>query len=154
MSYPQRNGQQHNTRRPAGRPPVTGEPGRTAGLGRRGEHAMNDGSGGRGSGGRGGLVRRWRRRAGVLVIVAGLAMLAAGCSSGPSPSRASYTACLRQHGVTGAALASVPGMSSRTSSPTSMPTPGSGRQVPARVSAAMQACQSLAPAPGQSPGPG
>jgi hypothetical protein len=110
---------------------------------------MNDGSGGRG-----GLVRGCWQRAGVLVIVAGLAMLAAGCSSAPSPSRASYLACLRNHGVTGAALASVPGMSSRTSSPTSMPTRGVGIPVPARVSAAMQACQSLAPAPGQSPGPG
>jgi hypothetical protein len=119
---------------------------------------MNDGSGGRGSGGRGGLVRRWRRRAGVLAIVAGLAVLAAGCSSGPSPSRASYSACLRKHGVTGSALASLPGI--RTSMPTSMPTPGrgatvrQGHQVPARVSAALQACLPLAPPPGQGSGPG
>ena len=100
------------------------------------------------NGGGGGRVRRWRQRAGVLVIVAGLAMLAAGCGSAPSPSRASYLACLRNHGVTGAALASVPGMSSRTSLPTFTPTRGVGIPVPARVSAAMQACQSLAPAPG------
>lgn len=119
---------------------------------------MNDGSGGRGSGGRGGLVRRWRRRAGVLAIVAGLAVLAAGCGSGPSPSRGSYSACLRQHGVTGSALASLPGM--RTSMPTSMPTPGRGAsrgttvQVPARVPAALKACMPLAPLPGPGSGPG
>jgi hypothetical protein len=115
---------------------------------------MNDGSGRRGSGRRGGLVRRWRRRAGVLAIVAGLAVLAAGCSSGPSRSRASYSACLRQHGVTGSALASLPGMR------TSMPTPGrgatvqQGHQVPARVSAALKACLPLAPPPGQGSAPG
>jgi hypothetical protein len=99
---------------------------------------MNDGNGGRD-----GLVRRCWQRAGVLVIVAGLAMLAAGCGSAPSPSRASYLACLRNHGVTGAARASVPGLSSRTSWPTSTPTRGEGVPVPARVSAAMRACQSL-----------
>jgi hypothetical protein len=115
---------------------------------------MNDGSGGRGSGGRGGLVRRWRPRAGVLVIVAGLAMLAAGCGSGPSPGRASYSACMRKHGVTGA-LASPPGMSMPTSMPTSSRNGrGRGVQIPAKDSAAMRACQSLAPRPGQGPGPG
>jgi hypothetical protein len=112
---------------------------------------MNNGSGGHGSGG---LVRRCWQRAGVLVIVAGLAMLAAGCSSAPSPSRASYTACLRNHGVTGAALASLPGSSLPTSMPTPSPGRGRGVQVPARVSAAMQACQSLAPTPGQNSAPG
>jgi hypothetical protein len=104
---------------------------------------MNDGTGSR----RG--LRWWWQRAGLLVIVAGLAMLAAGCGSGPSPGRASYSACLREHGVTGA-LASPPGTSSRTS----MPTSPRGVQVPARVSAALQACQSLAPLPGQGSAPG
>jgi hypothetical protein len=106
---------------------------------------MNDGTGSR----RG--LRWWWRRAGVLVIVAGLAMLAVGCGSGPSPGRASYSACLRKHGVTGA-LAAPPGTSSRTSTPT--PGRGVGVPVPARVSAAMQACLPLAPRPGQSSGPG
>lgn len=113
---------------------------------------MNDGSGGRGSGGRGGLVWRWWQRAGVLAIVAGLAVLAVGCGSGPSPGRGSYSACMRKHGVTGAALASLPGMSSRTSMPTS--SRGTTVQVPARVSAALQACMPLAPLPGQGSGPG
>jgi hypothetical protein len=108
---------------------------------------MNDGSGGRG-----GLVWRCWQRAGVLVIVAGLAMLAVGCSSGPSRGRGSYLACLRKHGVTGPALASLPGMPSRTSMPA--PSRGHGVQAPARVSAALQACLPLAPLPGQSPGPG
>jgi len=113
---------------------------------------MNDGSRGRG-----GLVRRCWRRAGVLAIAAGLAVLAVGCGSGPSRSWASYSACMRKHGVTGA-LASPPGTSSRPS----MPTPSRGAQVPAkvgipipaRVQAAMQACLPLAPLPGQSSGPG
>jgi hypothetical protein len=113
---------------------------------------MNDGSGGRGRGGRRGL-RWWRRRAGVLVIVAGLAMLAVGCGSGPSPGRASYSACLRKHGVTGA-FTSPPGMSMPTSMPTSRNGRGRGVQIPAKVPAAMQACQSLAPRPGQGSGPG
>ena len=112
---------------------------------------MNDGSGGRG-----GLVWRWWRRAGVLAIVAGLAVLAVGCGSGPSPGRGSYSACMRKHGVTGAALASLPGMSSRTSMPTSSrgTSRGTTVQVPARVSAALQACMPLAPLPGPGSGPG
>ncbi len=117
---------------------------------------MNDGSGGRGSGGRGGLVWRWWRRAGVLVIVAGLAVLAVGCGSGPSPGRGSYSACMRKHGVTGAALASLPGMRSRTSMPASGrgTSRGTTVQVPARVSAALRACMPLAPLPGPGSGPG
>jgi hypothetical protein len=112
---------------------------------------MNDGSGGRGSGGRGGLVRRWRQRAGVLVIVVGLAMLAAGCGSGPSPGRGSYSACMGKHGVTGALAAP-----RRSSLPTSLPTSSRGTavQIPAAVSAALQACQSLAPRPSQGSVPG
>jgi hypothetical protein len=119
---------------------------------------MNDGSGGRGSGGRGGLVRRCWQRAGVLAIVAGLAVLAAGCSSGPSPSLGSYSACMRKHGVTGALAARPQPPSSFL--PSSLPTPGpgatvhQGHQIPARVSAALQACLPLAPPPGQSSGPG
>jgi hypothetical protein len=107
---------------------------------------MNDGSGGRG-----GLVRRWRRRAGVLIIVTGLAVLAVGCGSSPSPSWGSYSACMRKHGVTGALAGP-----RHSSSPASVPTPGSGKAVPAsgRVSAALQACMSLAPLPGQSSAPG
>ena len=99
---------------------------------------MNDGSGGRG-----GLVWRWWPRAGVLVIVAGLAMLALGCGSGPSPGRGSFSACMRKHGVTGAL-------------PARLPTSGSGTtvKIPAKESAALQACHSLAPRPGQGPGPG
>jgi hypothetical protein len=109
---------------------------------------MNDGSGGRG-----GLVWRWWRRAGVLAIVAGLAVLAVGCGSGPSPGRGSYSACMRKHGVTGAALASLPGMSSRTSMPASSRGTSRGT-IPARVSAALQACMPLAPLPGPGSGPG
>jgi hypothetical protein len=117
---------------------------------------MNDGSGGRGSGGRGGLVWRWWQRAGVLAIVAGLAMLASGCGSGPSPGQGSYSACMRKHGVTGA-LAAPHRTSLPTSMPTSLPAPTRGAtvQIPAKVSAAMRACQSLVPRPpGQSSGPG
>jgi hypothetical protein len=119
---------------------------------------MNDGSGGRGSGGRGGLVRSCWQRAGVLAIVAGLAMLAVGCGSGPSPGRGSYSACMRKHGVTGALAARPQPPSSFLHS--SLPTPGpgatvhQGHQIPARVSAALQACLPLASPPGQSPGPG
>jgi len=108
---------------------------------------MNDGSGGCG-----GLVWWWRRRAGVLAIVAGLAVLMAACSSpSPRPSPGAYMACMRKHGVTGA-FASPPGMSM----PTSLPAPGSGTtvKIPAKESAALQACQSLAPPPGRGPGPG
>lgn len=108
---------------------------------------MNDGSGGRG-----GLVWRWWRRVGVLAIVACLAVLMAACSSpSPRPSTGAYVACMHKHGVTGA-FASPPGMSM----PTSLPAPSRGTtvQIPARESAAMQACQSLAPRPGQGPGPG
>lgn len=102
---------------------------------------MNDGSGGRG-----GLVWRLWQRAGVLVIVVGLAMLASGCGSGPSPGRDSYEACLRKHGVAGALAAA---------QRTSLPGPGESVQVPAKVSAAMKACQSLVPRPpGRSSGPG
>ena len=119
---------------------------------------MNDGSGGRGSGGRGELVWRCWRRAGVLVIVVGLAVLAAGCGSAPSRGWGSYSACMRKHGVTGA-LAARPQPPSSFLHPSS-PTPGpgatvhQGHQIPARVSAALQACLPLAPPPGQSSGPG
>jgi len=103
---------------------------------------MNDGSGGRG-----GMVWRWWPRAGVLVFVVGLAMLALGCGSGPSPGRGSFSACMRKHGVTGAVPAPLP---------TSLPTSGSGTtvKIPAKESAALQACRSLARRPGQGPGPG
>jgi hypothetical protein len=124
---------------------------------------MNDGSGGRGSGGqgsggRGGLVRRCWQRAGVLAIVAGLAMLAAGCGSGPSRSLGSYSACMRQHGVTGA-LADRPQppssfLHSSLSTPGRGATVHQGQQIPARVSAALQACLPLAPPPGQGSAPG
>jgi hypothetical protein len=107
---------------------------------------MNDGSGGRG-----GLVWRCWQRAGVLAIVAGLAVLAVGCGSGPSPGRGSYSACMRKHGVTGALAAP-----RRPSLHTSLPTSSRGTtvQIPARVSAALQACLPLAPLPGPGSGPG
>lgn len=97
--------------------------------------------------------RWWWQRAGVLAIVAGLAVLMAACSSpSPRPSPGAYVACMRKHGVTGA-FASPPGMSMPTSLPTSGPNGRArGVQIPAKVSAALQACQSLAPRPGQSSG--
>jgi len=106
---------------------------------------MNDGSGGR----RGLRRRRWWQRAGLLAMVAGLALLMAACGSGPSPrpGPGAYSACLRKHGVTGVLAAPPP-----TSLPTSMPT--SSRQIPAMAAAAMQACQSLAPRPGRLSGQG
>jgi len=110
---------------------------------------MNDGSGGR----RGLRRRRWWQRAGLLAMVAGLALLMAACGSGPSPrpGPGAYSACLRKHGVTG-----VPAVPPPTSLPTSLSTsmPTSSRQIPAKAAAAIQACQSLAPRPGRLSGQG
>ena len=95
--------------------------------------------------------RRWWQCAGVLAIVAGLAVLMAACGSpSPRPGPGAYVACMRKHGVTGAS-ASPSGMSMPTSGPNGR---GRGVQIPAKVSAALQACQSLAPRPGQSSAPG
>ena len=108
---------------------------------------MNDGTGRRR-----GLRPWWWQRAALLAMVAGLALLTAACggSSSPRPGPGAYAACMRKHGVTGAS-ASPPGMSMPTSGPNGR---GRGVQIPAKVSAAMQACHSLAPLPGQSSGSG
>ena len=95
---------------------------------------------------------RWRglpHRAALVAAAVGLALLMAACSSSPSrrPGPGAYSACMRKHGVTGTLAASLP---------TSLPTPSRRTtvQIPAKVSAAMQACQSLAPRPGQGSGQG
>ncbi len=98
--------------------------------------------------------RWWWQRAGVLAIVVGLAVLMAACSSpSPRPGPGAYVACMRKHGVTGA-FASPPGMSRPTSPPSRRTTVQIPAKVSAKLSAAMQACQSLAPRPGQGSGPG
>jgi hypothetical protein len=104
---------------------------------------MNDGTGRRCG------LRWWWQRAGLLAIVAGLALPTAACGSRPSPrpGPGAYSGCLRKHGVTGA-FASPPGMHLRTSMPTASQ---SAIPVPSKVAAAMQACQSLAQGPGQFP---
>ena len=103
-------------------------------------------------------LRWWWRRAALLAMVAGLAVLMAACGSSPSPSPGAYVACMRKHGVTGA-FASPPPTSMPTSLPTSLPTSGRGGRgggvkIPAKVSAAGKACHSLAPRPGRPSGPG
>jgi hypothetical protein len=122
---------------------------------------MNVDSRGRGRGGRSGRMWRWWSPAGVLVIVAGLAMLASGCGSGLSPSRASYSACMRKHGVRGVLAAPLPTPLSTPSRRTSAQIPAKGAQIPAKGaqipakdSAAMQACRSLLPGPGRGSGQG
>lgn len=94
---------------------------------------------------------RWRglpHRAALVAAAAGLALLAAACSSSPPrPGPGAYSACMHKHGVTGA-FAYPPGMSRPTSMPTSSRNGrGRGVQIPAKVSAAMQACLRLAPRP-------
>ena len=95
---------------------------------------------------------RWRElphRAALVAATAGLALLTAACSSSPPrPGPGAYSACMRKHGVTGA-FASPPSMSMPTSSRNGR---GRGVPIPAKVSAAMQACLPLAPKP-KLPGP-
>lgn len=91
-------------------------------------------------------------RAALVAATAGLALLTAACSSSPprpGPGPGAYSACMHRHGVTGAFASPPP-----TSLPTSAPTFLKGQKrvansvpIPAKVSAAMQACLPLAPRP-------
>jgi hypothetical protein len=97
------------------------------------------------------------RPAAIVAAAAGLALLTAACSgsgSSPRPGPAAHSACMRKHGATGF-WAAAPSMSSRTSMFT-LTIRGHKKvvQIPAKVTAAMQACRSLAAPPGQLSAPG